>query len=82
MQKISATIGKFDAKAGTVPVTFTDGKIVHTRTVNAVINQYGGYDRKATKARVEEVAQGVAAKIAVGAITNALIVTAPEEPAT
>ena len=63
-------IGKFDADSRTVPVTFTSGDVKHERTVNAVTKDDGSYDKAATKARVEEVGQGVAHKIALGVITN------------
>lgn len=68
-------IGAYDEETRTVPVTFTQGEIVHTRAVNACHDEDGSYDAAATAARVDEVAAGVAAKIAVGAIVNA-----PEEP--
>lgn len=64
-------IGKFDADTHMVPVTFRDGDIVHRREVNAVLTDDGGYDRAATRARVQEVANGVANKIALGLITSA-----------
>lgn len=60
------TIGAFQAALRTVQVTFKDGDFVHTRTVNAVTDIDGSYDKAATKARVDEVAQGVAAKRARG----------------
>ncbi|CAL4868217.1 hypothetical protein MMA231_02492 [Asticcacaulis sp. MM231] len=66
---MKTTIGAFDAKVKTVEVTFTEGKITHTRPVNACLDEDGGYDIEATKARVAEVASGVAAKIAAGVIT-------------
>ena len=65
------TIGTFKAVDQSVPVTFKDGEFVHRRTVNAVIDEGGNYDKAATKARVEEVALGVAAKRARGALTSA-----------
>ncbi len=64
---LKTKIGAFDAASGTVPVTFTAGAIVHSRRVNAVVAG-GKYDAKATKARVAEVALGVAAKIELGVI--------------
>ncbi|PKP98001.1 MAG: hypothetical protein CVT74_12350 [Alphaproteobacteria bacterium HGW-Alphaproteobacteria-13] len=68
------TIGKYDPASRSVPVTFVGegpaGDVTHSRRVNAVLTAAGKYDRKATAARVEEVARGVAAKIAAGVITN------------
>ena len=72
------TIGKLDAATGTVPVTYIAGDIVHQRTVNACITAAGKHDRKATIARVEEVARGVAAKIAAGVITAPVAPADPE----
>lgn len=63
-------IGKLDADTRTVPVTFTSGDIKHERTVNAVLKDDGSYDKAGTKARVDEVAQGVEHKIKLGVITN------------
>ena len=60
-----------------VMVTFTQGDIVHERSVNAVFTD-GSYNATATETRVSEVAQGVANKIAVGIITNSE--PAPEVP--
>jgi len=71
MTDLTTKIGKFDADARTVPVTFTSGDIVHKRSVNAVLKADGGYDAAATKERVAEVANGVAHKIAVGTIAAA-----------
>ena len=62
------TIGKFDAATKTVPVVFAEGGVTHRRTVNAVLKD-GGYDKAATRARVEEVGAGVAHKIAIGVIS-------------
>ena len=66
---MKTTIGKFDPESRQVPVTFTEGEIVHKRQVNAVLKEDGGYDAAATKLRVSEVAQGVAHKIGLGVIT-------------
>jgi hypothetical protein len=63
-------IGKFDPDTRTVPVTFTSGGVKHDRTVNAVLKDDGSYDKAGTKARVDEVAQGVDQKIKLGVITN------------
>jgi hypothetical protein len=57
-----------DGDATVVEVTFTDGTIEHTRTVNAVFVD-GVYDSDATETRVGEVAAGVEHKIAVGVIS-------------
>lgn len=65
---MNITIGKFDRATGTVPVTFEENGKSHSRNVNAVIGEGGKYDRTATKARVMEVAQGVAIKFAAGLI--------------
>lgn len=64
-------IGAYDANTRTVPVTFTQGEIVHQRSVNACLDEAGEYDAEATEARVAEVARGVAHKIALGVITAA-----------
>lgn len=69
MSELNIKIGAYNAETRSVPVTFTSGEIVHKRDVNAVLKGDGGYDRAATKARVEEVAQGVKHKIAAGVIT-------------
>lgn len=65
---MKTSIGSYDDDKRSVPVTFTEGDIVHKRDVNACHDDSGKYDVKATKARVAEVALGVAAKIAAGAI--------------
>lgn len=54
----------------TVNVTFEHAGVTHTRDVNACFNAKGKYDAKATEARINDVAAGVAVKIAAGAITN------------
>lgn len=69
MTELATKIGAFNADTRTVLVTFTTGDIVHKRDVNAVLKGDGTYDKAATKARVEEVARGVAHKIEAGAIT-------------
>lgn len=69
-------IGAYDPATRTVEVTFTQGEIVHKRSVNACHDAAGDYDAAATEARVGEVARGVAHKIALGVITNA----PPAEP--
>lgn len=75
---MKTSIGPFDAARQAVPVTFTEGDIVHKRDVNAILKADGSYDRVATKERVDQVAMGVAVKIAAGVITN---VTEPAAPA-
>ncbi|MCC2602540.1 hypothetical protein [Sphingopyxis yananensis] len=71
MTDITTKIGKYNRDTRTVPVTFTSGAIVHKRDVNAVLTDAGRYDAEATAARVADVANGVAHKIACGAITAA-----------
>lgn len=75
---LTTDIGAYDAATRTVKVTFSQGDIVHERTVNACLDEGGEYDAAATEARVAEVARGVAHKIALGVITAAL----PAEPET
>lgn len=74
MTELTFKIGAFDSEKRSVPVIFTSGEIEHKRDVNAVLKADGNYDKTGTKARVEEVARGVAAKIELGVIT----VPAPE----
>lgn len=74
MSDLKIKIGAYDSTLRNVPVTFTSGDIKHERTVNAVLKADGSYDKTATKARVDEVALGVAHKIGLGVIT----VPAPE----
>jgi len=69
MTELTTKIGSFNADTRSVPVTFTAGDVEHKRDVNAVLKDDGTYDRAATKARVEEVARGVAHKIGLGVIT-------------
>ena len=63
-------IGKYDPATRGVPVTFTEGETVHTRTVNACHEASGAYDAAATRDRVADVARGVAVKIGLGVIVN------------
>lgn len=63
-------IGKFDPDTGAVPVTFRADGFLHRRQVVAVLDQAGRYDARATRQRVEAVAQGVAAKRAAGALAG------------
>jgi hypothetical protein len=65
------TIGTFKAVDRTVPVTFSDGEFVYRRNVNAVVDGDGNYDKAATRARVMDVALGVAAKRERGVFTTA-----------
>ena len=57
-----------EGDATVVEVTFTDGTITHTRSVNAVFVD-GVYDADATEVRVSEVGAGVEHKIAAGVIS-------------
>lgn len=77
MTDLKYKIGAFNSENRTVSVTFTRGDISHERTVNAVLKDDGSYDRTGTKARVDEVARGVAHKIGLGVIT-----VPPSEPET
>ncbi len=79
MTEVTFKIGAFNSEKRNVPVTFTSGDIEHKRDVNAVLKGDGSYDKSATKARVEEVARGVAHKIELGVITAE--VPEPEAPA-
>lgn len=65
---MKTTIGKFDAASTTVSVCFELGGQAHDRAVKAVLKPDGKYDRKATAARVAEVAQGVEHKLSIGAL--------------
>lgn len=67
---MKTTIGVYAAATRDVPVKFESGEIVHERRVNACHDSTGTYDAEATAQRVTDVARGVAAKIAVGAIVN------------
>ena len=52
-----------------IKVTFTDGTITHSRSVNVCFGADGTtYDEAATDARIVEVGNGVENKIAVGVI--------------
>lgn len=62
--------GKFDPETGTIPVTFKDGRITHTRTINAVLDAEGKVDEAATKDIIDAQALGVAHKIALGLIKS------------
>lgn len=64
------TIGTYDATTRTVAVRFEQGDVTHDRPVNACHDKAGAYDAKATVARVDQVALGVAAKIELGVITT------------
>lgn len=78
MTAMKITIGKIDTATGTVPVIFEQDGKRHERAVNAVISPDGKHDRKATAARVDEVAGGVANKFALGLLGDA---AAPEQDA-
>lgn len=78
MSDLKIKIGAFDANTRSVPVTFTSGDIKHMRSVNAVLTDNGAYDKAAMKARVDEVARGVAHKIGLGVLTVPVV----EEAAT
>jgi len=73
-------IGAFDKDKNAVPVTFTDGDVVHTRDVNACLSSKGKYDAAATNDRVAQVALGVAKKIALGVIVNVPEPVAADDP--
>ena len=62
-------IGPYNPDTRTVPVTFTAGKLVHERTINACLKD-GDYDQAATADRVAQVARGVAVKMDLGVITD------------
>jgi hypothetical protein len=79
MTELTTTIGAYDTQKRTVPVTFTSGAIRHTREVNAVLDEGGAYDKAATRARVEQVALGVAHKIALGVIAEPVPEPAPDQ---
>lgn len=78
---MKTTIGAYAAATRDVPVKFESGEIVHERRVNACHDNAGGYDAAATAERVADVARGVAAKIAVGAIVNVPEPSVPAHPA-
>ncbi|MGU3314238.1 hypothetical protein ACLBWH_01705 [Sphingomonas sp. M6A6_1c] len=65
---MKTTIGKHDPETRQVPVVFDPDGVAHRRAVNACYTEDGSYDRKATVARVAQVALGVAAKINLGVI--------------
>lgn len=69
----------YNADTRTVSATFDHEGVTHTRDVNACFDDAGAYDEGATVARLEEVATGVAAKIAAGAIP-AVELTDPTAP--
>lgn len=72
------TIGKFDAGSRTVAARFVHAGVTHSRTVNAVLDAEGKYDKDATAIRIDEVALGVRHKIEIGAITDPT--PPPEQP--
>lgn len=65
---MNITPGAYDETSRTVSVLFEHGGVAYTRTVNACYDADGQYDEQATAARVQEVARGVAVKIALGVI--------------
>ncbi len=67
-------IGKYDSAARVVPVTFTEGELIHERSVNACHADDGSYDAAATKDRVADVARGVAVKMGLGLLEKAPVV--------
>jgi len=69
---MKTTIGAFDSEGSAVPVKFVHNGVTHSRSVNAVLDAEGAYDRAATKARVDDVARGVAHKIEIGVLKNAV----------
>ena len=81
MPDLTYKIGAFDKEKRNVPVTFTSGDIEHKRDVNAALKADGSYDKTATKARVEEVALGVAHKIGLGVIAVPVELEMPAAPA-
>ncbi|MET3723447.1 hypothetical protein [Sphingomonas trueperi] len=67
---MKTTINSVDAIAGTASVTFEHEGVTHTRDVNICRTAKSKYDSAATQARIDDVARGVAVKIAAGAITS------------
>lgn len=67
---MKTTIGPYNSLTKSVTATFEHNGVTHERSVNACHTEKGGYDKKATAARIEEVANGVAVKIDMGVITN------------
>jgi hypothetical protein len=61
-------IGAFDPRTGQIAVEFRHGGVTHPRHINAVLDDTGALDLKATKARVQEVARGVQRKIELGVL--------------
>jgi len=55
-----------------VQVKFTckDTACIHERSVNVCYDEDGAYDEEATTVRIQEVANGVANKMALGVISN------------
>jgi hypothetical protein len=74
-------IGKYDSAARVVPVSFTEGELIHERSVNACHADDGSYDAAATKDRVADVARGVAVKMGLGLLENPSPDIKDEEPA-
>lgn len=61
-------IGPFNANDQSVPVRFVDGDFDHRRSVKAVLDGSGAYDKPATRTRVQEVALGIERKRAAGVL--------------
>lgn len=72
-------IGDFDPATRTVPVTFTLDEQVHTRPVNACLDEGGDYDPVATASRVADVGRGVARKFDLGVFVEPAPLPAPDE---
>lgn len=66
---MKVTTGKFDPATNTVPVTFKMDGVTHRRSINAVLDADGAYDRKATRELIDAQARGVAYKISRGILT-------------
>ncbi|WP_277978633.1 hypothetical protein [Sphingomonas phyllosphaerae] len=61
-------IGTDEPATRTVAVVFEQDGVRHERPVNACLDAGDGYDAAVTATRVDEVARGVAHKIALGVI--------------
>ncbi|MDC7683272.1 hypothetical protein PQU92_08285 [Asticcacaulis sp. BYS171W] len=62
--------GSYDSDAKTVDVTFTKGKVTHSRTIKACLTPRGAYDAAATQILIADLARGIAAKIEAGVIAS------------
>lgn len=63
-------ISRLNTSSRKVRATFTQGGLTHTREVNACIREDGTHDVDATRARIAEVAAGVAEKFALGLLST------------